>query len=260
MEQLLLMEDMLKQAALFSIDQKQLYLTPPAPPQNENFIPQSPMAAAEDDNSYLLVDGGHDEVRNSMPFSRCGGAAGINFGRQVLFSGDVMSMQVLPEMMLECYCYKCQMEYSHESLAQHGYGINDDFQVFGNNNIHMVGECSRQMNPPAPDGFTVKIGRLSAEERKEKINRYMRKKSERNFAKKIQYACRKTLADSRHRVRGRFAKNGEFSDAAVHNYDGEEEEEVMMKEEELMFNSSGILSSDSEVNSFQYNYTLQSWM
>ncbi|KAK8947595.1 Zinc finger protein CONSTANS-LIKE 5 [Platanthera guangdongensis] len=210
------------------------------------------------------MDGGHDEERNSMPFSRCGGAAEINVGRQVLFPAILWQCRRRRrrrEMMLECYCYKCQMEYSYESLAQHGYGINDDLQVFGNNNIHMVGECSRQMNPPAPDGFTMKIGRLSAEERKEKINRYMKKKSERNFAKKIQYACRKTLADSRHRVRGRFAKNEEFSEAAVHNYDGEEEEgEVMMKEEELMFNSSGILSTDSEVNCFQYNYTLQSWM
>ena len=30
---------------------------------------------------------------------------------------------------------------------------------------------------------------------------------ERNFDRKIKYACRKTLADSRPRVRGRFAKN-----------------------------------------------------
>lgn len=29
----------------------------------------------------------------------------------------------------------------------------------------------------------------------------------------MQYACRKTLADSRPRVRGRFAKNDEFDEA-----------------------------------------------
>ncbi|KAE8734985.1 MOS4-associated complex 3A [Hibiscus syriacus] len=51
-----------------------------------------------------------------------------------------------------------------------------------------------------------KVGKLSAEQRKEKIHRYMKKRNERNFTKKIKYACRKTLADSRPRVRGRFAK------------------------------------------------------
>lgn len=63
----------------------------------------------------------------------------------------------------------------------------------------------------------------------------MKKRNERNFSKKIkvhnshlsytfvyhfltlnfnflQYACRKTLADSRPRVRGRFAKNDEFGE------------------------------------------------
>nr|AGI62033.1 CONSTANS-like 9 [Erycina pusilla] len=45
------------------------------------------------------------------------------------------------------------------------------------------------------------------EERKEKINRYKRKKTRRNFGRKIKYACRKALADSQPRVRGRFAKS-----------------------------------------------------
>lgn len=45
------------------------------------------------------------------------------------------------------------------------------------------------------------------EDRKEKINRYMRKKTRRNFGRKIKYACRKALADSQPRVRGRFAKS-----------------------------------------------------
>nr|GMD75446.1 probable serine/threonine-protein kinase ndrD isoform X4 [Ipomoea batatas] len=57
---------------------------------------------------------------------------------------------------------------------------------------------------------TFKVGKLSVEQRKEKIHRYLKKRNERNFSKKIKYACRKTLADSRPRVRGRFAKNDEF--------------------------------------------------
>ncbi|XP_074559717.1 uncharacterized protein LOC141815662 [Curcuma longa] len=58
-------------------------------------------------------------------------------------------------------------------------------------------------------GAAGRVGRYSAEERKERIERYRSKRNQRNFHKKITYACRKTLADSRPRVRGRFARNGE---------------------------------------------------
>ncbi|RRT63204.1 hypothetical protein B296_00029892 [Ensete ventricosum] len=83
-----------------------------------------------------------------------------------------------------------------------------------------------------------RVRRYSAEERKERIERYRSKRHQRNFHRKItvcihqivpprvvalftifidkcvvhvafQYACRKTLADSRPRVKGRFARNGE---------------------------------------------------
>ncbi|OVA09966.1 CCT domain [Macleaya cordata] len=54
-----------------------------------------------------------------------------------------------------------------------------------------------------------KVGRYSAEERKERIERYRSKRNQRNFTKKIKYACRKTLADSRPRIRGRFMRNEE---------------------------------------------------
>ncbi|KAL3498883.1 hypothetical protein ACH5RR_041615 [Cinchona calisaya] len=54
-----------------------------------------------------------------------------------------------------------------------------------------------------------KVGRYSAEERKERIHRYRAKRTQRNFNKTIKYACRKTLADNRPRIRGRFARNDE---------------------------------------------------
>ncbi|KAJ9562944.1 hypothetical protein OSB04_008104 [Centaurea solstitialis] len=54
---------------------------------------------------------------------------------------------------------------------------------------------------------TLKVGRYSMEERKDKILRYLKKRNQRNFNKTIKYECRKTLADKRIRVRGRFAKN-----------------------------------------------------
>ncbi|XP_068644908.1 protein VERNALIZATION 2-like [Aristolochia californica] len=60
-----------------------------------------------------------------------------------------------------------------------------------------------------------KVSRYSAEERKERIERYRSKRNQRNFNKKIKYACRKTLADSRPRVRGRFTRNDETGDSSV---------------------------------------------
>ncbi|KAF5460642.1 hypothetical protein F2P56_020498 [Juglans regia] len=54
-----------------------------------------------------------------------------------------------------------------------------------------------------------KVGRYSAEERKERISKYKAKRTQRNFSKTIKYACRKTLADNRPRIRGRFARNDE---------------------------------------------------
>ncbi|XP_010433294.1 PREDICTED: zinc finger protein HD1 isoform X2 [Camelina sativa] len=50
----------------------------------------------------------------------------------------------------------------------------------------------------------------TSEERREKLSRYRNKKSRRNFGRKIKYACRKALADSQPRIRGRFAKTEEM--------------------------------------------------
>ncbi|KAF9667344.1 hypothetical protein SADUNF_Sadunf15G0013200 [Salix dunnii] len=53
------------------------------------------------------------------------------------------------------------------------------------------------------------INNCSAEDRREKLSRYRNKKTKRNFGRKIKYACRKALADSQPRIRGRFAKTEE---------------------------------------------------
>ncbi|CAH8385315.1 unnamed protein product [Eruca vesicaria subsp. sativa] len=50
----------------------------------------------------------------------------------------------------------------------------------------------------------------TSEDRREKLSRYRDKKSRRNFGRKIKYACRKALADSQPRIRGRFAKPEEM--------------------------------------------------
>lgn len=50
------------------------------------------------------------------------------------------------------------------------------------------------------------ISELKSEQRMQKLSRYRDKKNKRNFGRKIKYACRKALADSQPRVKGRFAK------------------------------------------------------
>ncbi|XP_039017306.1 two-component response regulator-like APRR9 [Hibiscus syriacus] len=64
--------------------------------------------------------------------------------------------------------------------------------------------------------------RYSPQEKKERIQRYRTKRNHRNFNKKIKYACRKRLADSRPRIRGRFIRNTEIENDHL---DGEEEED-----------------------------------
>ena len=48
------------------------------------------------------------------------------------------------------------------------------------------------------------IGPLTVEERQVKIQRYLDKRQRRNFHKKVVYLCRKRVADTRLRVKGRF--------------------------------------------------------
>ncbi|XP_043717108.1 uncharacterized protein LOC122665106 isoform X2 [Telopea speciosissima] len=89
-------------------------------------------------------------------------------------------------------------------------------------------------NPLAVDSTIMeetnfKVGRYSPEERKLRIHRYRSKRTQRNFNKTIKYACRKTLADSRPRVRGRFARNedsGEIPKLSGLNREEEDEDDL----------------------------------
>ncbi|XP_010255274.1 PREDICTED: uncharacterized protein LOC104596005 [Nelumbo nucifera] len=103
---------------------------------------------------------------------------------------------------------------------------------------------------------SLKVGRYSAEERKQRILRYRSKRTQRNFNKTIKYACRKTLADSRPRVRGRFARNdetGEIPKVTGLNRDEEDDDELWIvgfQEDEETMMSGGFLSPTTQ---FQYH-------
>ncbi|KAI3720595.1 hypothetical protein L2E82_31584 [Cichorium intybus] len=60
-----------------------------------------------------------------------------------------------------------------------------------------------------PLGQPPLISERTIEDRMQKLSRYRNKKTKRNFGRKIKYACRKALADSQPRIRGRFAKTDE---------------------------------------------------
>ncbi|KAL6526990.1 hypothetical protein OROGR_016080 [Orobanche gracilis] len=75
-----------------------------------------------------------------------------------------------------------------------------DIKTLGNGDVNLI-----QSATGLPKAITSRI----SEERKEKLSRYWNKKSKRNFGRKIKYACRKALADSQPRIRGRFARTEE---------------------------------------------------
>ncbi|KAG9149211.1 hypothetical protein Leryth_003215 [Lithospermum erythrorhizon] len=107
-----------------------------------------------------------------------------------------------------------------------------------------------------------KVGRYSSEERKERIDRYKSKRTQRNFNKTIKYACRKTLADTRPRIRGRFARNDEpgdlpkttmfndcrFVDDEVFRVDGLHEEEYGS----MMMAKTPFINNFSATQEYQY--------
>ncbi|GLU21256.1 hypothetical protein SLE2022_374020 [Rubroshorea leprosula] len=74
-----------------------------------------------------------------------------------------------------------------------------DIKTLGNGNMSLIPSLERPLV----------IGSCSTEDRREKLSRYRNKKTKRNFGRKIKYACRKALADSQPRIRGRFAKTEE---------------------------------------------------
>ncbi|KAK9062579.1 hypothetical protein SSX86_019766 [Deinandra increscens subsp. villosa] len=148
----------------------------------------------------------------------------------------------------------------------------NDLQALSNESQHLVnnggGSCNHPLAPPEitsldSESFRVQASKLTSEERKEKIHRYMKKRNERNFSKKIKYACRKTLADSRPRVRGRFAKNDEFGEHhrnTCNTHEEDTDEDMNMVKEEEKMESSDIFAHISGLNSFRCNYPIQSWI
>ncbi|XP_043706007.1 histone-lysine N-methyltransferase, H3 lysine-79 specific-like [Telopea speciosissima] len=179
-----------------------------------------------------------------------------------VFAGNILLGSDLHPQELEFQGDNCGV-YGSDPLQQ--VYNSGDIQALHNDSSQLVnggGTSTLTSEISTLEESTYKVGKLSVEERKEKIHRYMKKRNERNFSKKIKYACRKTLADSRPRVRGRFAKNDDFGEAvrpSCSNHEDEDDEEVGMKEEEMV-DHSDIFAHISGVNSFKCNFPIQSWI
>ncbi|WCJ41151.1 CCT motif family protein [Euphorbia peplus] len=108
-------------------------------------------------------------------------------------------------------------------------------RVFSTGDLHVHKVGRERESPLSSESNAIiesmnRASKYSPEEKKERIERYRTKRTQRNFNKKIKYACRKTLADSRPRVRGRFARNDEIEKYPEAQYQwsnasGEEDEE-----------------------------------
>ncbi|XP_021909622.1 zinc finger protein HD1 [Carica papaya] len=82
-------------------------------------------------------------------------------------------------------------------------------RAFSEGDIKTLGNSTNLSLIHSPIERPMVIGSCIAEDRREKLSRYRNKKTKRNFGRKIKYACRKALADSQPRIRGRFAKTEE---------------------------------------------------
>ncbi|KMT16536.1 hypothetical protein BVRB_3g048290 isoform B [Beta vulgaris subsp. vulgaris] len=222
------------------------------------FLRLNPPAAAATSSSHCSF------LDPSMTsFLHCNLNNGLGTENSGIFTGSLLMASELQHKDLDFQADNSGI-FCPDQLSRYNSG---DMQAFSNENSQLVSAATSSTPMTTEisslEDSTFKVGKLSVEQRKEKIHRYMKKRNERNFSKKIKYACRKTLADSRPRVRGRFAKNDEFGESHRHINHNEDDDydEVMVKEEDDVVDSSDIFAHISGVNSFKCNYQqIQSWI
>ncbi|KAG2302759.1 hypothetical protein Bca4012_061088 [Brassica carinata] len=128
-------------------------------------------------------------------------------------------------------------------------------------NSSPLGVESSWTTPFSGEDQSLKVGRYSAQERQEKISKYRAKRTQRNFTKTIKYACRKTLADNRPRVRGRFARNDEVLEnpKIASSFTIQEDDDLWnldgLHEEEEAFMSSFVECQSQPQRQMQYTTT-----
>ncbi|CAN0921698.1 Zinc finger protein CONSTANS-LIKE 1 [Linum grandiflorum] len=97
-----------------------------------------------------------------------------------------------------------------------------------------------------------KASKYSPLEKQQRILRYRTKRNLRNFSKKIKYECRKTLADSRPRIRGRFARNDELDNISVTEHVQTNNNTTWSSSNSIYDGSSG--QQDQQQQQFDHDY------
>ncbi|KAI3749977.1 hypothetical protein L2E82_20600 [Cichorium intybus] len=206
-------------------------VTPLPPPYSaaDCFLPPPPLAIPpyEMDSVYTTSSGGYDSpsyiASPSMVIKRSGSSQSITtqFHNNGFFNQHVSS----PTELLDS-------EGSCSTTVRRGFSAED---LQGTNMVQ--NHYYRSESPLSSESNSIiesmnKACRYSPDEKKERIERYRNKKTQRNFTKKIKYVCRKTLADSRPRIRGRFARNDEIEKAIEHQCTSQGGREEGFDEEE----------------------------
>ncbi|KAK8581513.1 hypothetical protein V6N13_144535 [Hibiscus sabdariffa] len=135
-------------------------------------------------------------------------------------------------LRIHCHLASCLNEFtdSDSSRVRRAFSTGDLEQGRKRGGGRSESPLSNESNASAIIEGMSRTYRYSPEEKKERIERYRSKRNLRNFTKKIKYTCRKTLADSRPRIRGRFARNDETEKNAAqvewsHHIGGDEAHE-----------------------------------
>lgn len=92
--------------------------------------------------------------------------------------------------------------------------MSDISYPFGRNASHTVSDPSAQVSATTANQVATQLSGLDREAR---VLRYREKRKNRKFQKTIRYASRKAYAETRPRIKGRFAKRTETEIEAVDN-------------------------------------------
>ena len=88
-------------------------------------------------------------------------------------------------------------------MLQNLHGRRPEVPIVKVENLFQTERVAKEQHP----ANMPRIGKLTAEERLKKVQRYIEKRRRRMWQKKVSYSCRKETADQRLRIKGRFVKN-----------------------------------------------------